>query len=124
MNKRGFTLIEVTAVVILLGVIAVLIIPKVSNTININKDKVCDSIKVTAEDAAESYSYMHMSAIDNLIDSNGYAEVTLAVLIQEGLLKKDLVNPYTNEPISTANVVKIEKVNNSYTYTYMGVDCK
>ncbi len=124
MNKRGFTLVEVTAVVILLGVIAILIIPKVSNTINLNKDKVCESIKVTAEDAANSYAIDHMAAVDSLINSNGYADVSLAVLIQEGWLKKDLENPYTNEPISTANVVRIEKVNNSYRYTYMGVDCR
>lgn len=124
MKKNGFTLIEITAVALLLGIIAVLVIPKVNNTIKNNKEKVCDSIKSNAEDAAKSYTYMNTNEIDNIITTNGFAELTLYKLMQEGLINKNLENPYNNEPISTSNVVKIEKNGNEYTYTYMGVDCK
>ncbi len=124
MKKNGFTLIEITAVALLLGIIAVLIIPKVNNTIKMNKAKVCDSIKNTAEDAAKSYTYLNISEVDNAIATDGYAEITLYKLMQEGLINKKLENPYNNEPISTSNVVKVEKNGNEYIYTYMGVDCK
>lgn len=124
MKKNGFTLIEVTAVVIILALLTVIIVPKVNNTIRKNKEKVCASIKVSAEDGAQTYAYAHINEIDTEIDNNGYAEITLLKLMQEGLMKKELINPYNNEPISTSNVVRITRNGNSYEYLYTGVDCK
>ena len=122
--KKGFTLVEVLAVIVILAVIALLVVPKVNNTIKNNKEKVCNSIKTSAEDAANSYTYMHTDEIDLSISNNGYAEITLLKLMEEGLLKTDLENPYTKEEISKTNTVKITKSGNTYNYEYTGVDCK
>lgn len=123
MKKNGFTLIEVTAVVIILAILVVLVVPKVNSIIRRNKEKACSSIKVNAESAAEDYTLMHTNQIDTEITTNGYSDITLLTLMQAGLLDKKLINPYNQEPISTSNVVRITKSGNIYTYTYMGVDC-
>ena len=121
--KKGFTLVEIIAVVAILGIIAVLVVPKVSTTILNSKERVCDSIEKSIIDAANSYNYMHSSEVDSSITSNGYFDVTILSLKSEGLLETKLVSPNTNLEISSNNVVRITKNGNVYTYTYMGDDC-
>lgn len=122
--KNGFTLIEITVTVLLLAVLTLFIVPKVSTIITNNKDKACDSIMVSIEDAAESYTYKYTNKVDAGITNNGYFEITLLDLQKEGLLDTDLENPHTNEQVSNTNVVKITKDGNIYKYTYMGDECK
>lgn len=122
--KNGFTLIEVTAVILLLALLTVFIVPRVSTIIGNNKSKVCNSIVISAEDAAKGYTYKYTSIVDTAITSNGYFEITLLDLQKEGLLDVDLKNPYTDEVIPNTNVVKITKTGNIYEYTYMGDECK
>lgn len=122
--KNGFTLIEVTVVVLLLGILTVFIVPRVSTIIGNNKSKVCNSIVISAEDAAKGYTYKYTNIVDATIASNGYFEITLLDLQREGLLDVDLKNPYTDESIPNTNVVKITKTGNIYEYTYMGDECK
>lgn len=122
--KKGFTLVEVIAIVAILAIITVLVVPKVKNTIEKNKRKVCEGIKKTIEDSAKSYTYLHISEVDNAILSSGYKEITLKKLIEEDLLTSELEDPYTKEAISKENTVRITKSGNSYEFTYMGDDCK
>ena len=124
MKKNGFTLIEITATVLLLALLTVFIVPRVNTIINNNKAKACNSIIVNAEDAAEIYTYKNTGVIDASIASNGYFEVTLLTLQKEGLIDVDLENPYTNTSIPNTNVVKITKNGNVYEYTYMGDECE
>ena len=122
--KKGFTLIEVTAVIAILGILAIIVIPKVGTIISNNKKRVCESIRVTTEDAAKSYSYIHINEIDAAINDSGYYEVTLLELQKEGLLPTNIENPETGENVSSSNVVKITYENNAYVYTYMGDECR
>ena len=122
--KKGFTLIEVTAVIAILGILAIFVVPKVSTVISNSKKKVCESIRITAEDAAKSYNYLHSNEVETAINNSGYYEVTLLQLQREGLLETDIENPETGEIVSTSNVVKITLENNIYVYTYMGDECK
>lgn len=124
MRKNGFTLIEMTATVLILALLTVFIVPRVSTMINSNKAKACNSIVTSAEDAAKIYTYKNTNVIDTAITNVGYYEVTLLTLQKDGLLDVKLENPYTNENISNTNVVKITKNGNTYEYTYMGDECK
>ena len=118
--KKGFTLVEVIAIVAILAIITLLVVPKVNNIIKNNKKKTCDGIVTTIEDAASSYAYLHI----NEMPSSGSIEISLQQLINENLLQKDLENPYTNEQISKSNTVKITKNGNNYNFIYQGDDCK
>ena len=125
--KKGFTLIEVTAVVLILAVLAIFIVPKVGSIISNNKDKACASIKKSAEDAAKNYTYLHIEEVDLGITQLGYYNVSVGKLQNEGLLKKNIENPYDGSIIPSTNNVKIEKDKdneNVYIYTYMGGECE
>jgi len=120
MNKNGFTLVEILVTVVLITLLAVFITPKVRTLINNSKDKAYDGIVSTIEDAAKSYTYLNTNTIDISITANGYAEVTLLTLQQNGLLEGGITNPKTSEDISYSDVVRITKTGNKYNYEYMG----
>lgn len=124
MDNKGFTLIEITAVVLLLGILTLFIVPKVNTIIDNNKREVCDSIVINAEEAAKMYTYKYTGKVNNEITSNGSFDVTLLTLQKEGLLDTKIENPYTKELIPNTNVVKITKNENIYVFTYMGDECK
>ena len=123
MKKNGFTLIEVAAVVLLLGLLSVFIVPKVSKLIANNKDKICKSAVISITDAAKNYTYKHTNEVNIQIANNGYVNITLLMLQEEGLLDNEIINPHTNESFSSNNVVKITKDGNIYNYQYMGDEC-
>lgn len=124
MKKNGFTLIEVIVTVLLLSLLTIFIVPRVSTIISNNKDKVCDSIIISIEEAAKNYTYLNTGVVDSAISSNAYFEITLLDLQKEGLLKVELENPHTNQKIPNTNKVKITKEGNVYTYTYLGDECE
>lgn len=124
MKKNGFTIIEITVTVLLLSILTVFIVPRVSTIISNNKDKVCESIVISIEEAAKNYTYLNSGIVNSAISSNTYFEVTLLDLQKEGLLDVKLENPYTNEMIPNTNKVKITKEGNVYVYTYLGDECK
>jgi len=118
--KKGFTLVELIITVSLIVLIGLVAIPRVRNLITDSKQKAYDSMVDTIEDAAKSYTYLNSSTIDATITANGYAEVTILTLQQNGLLKTELVNPLTNSNVSASVVVKITKNSNLYSFEYMG----
>ena len=124
MNNRGFTLIEITCVILLLGILVIFIVPKTTSMIKENKRKTCNSIVTSLEDAANTYTYTNTTLVDNGISSNGYYDISILELQTEGLVKNKLENPLNGDVFDTSNVVRIAMENNSYIYTYLGDDCK
>lgn len=124
MKNKGFTLIEVLAVVIILALFALILVPKANSIIKGNKIKACNSVINTIHSSAEQYLQLNYSSINDIIESNVYAEITIGTLIDAGLLEKDLTNPITFEPIARTSLVRITKNGASYNYEVMGVECK
>ena len=90
MNNRGFTLIEITCVILLLGILITFIVPKTTSMIKENKRKTCNSIVTSLEDAANTYTYKNTTLVDNGISSNGYYDISILELQTEGLVKNKL----------------------------------
>ena len=80
MNKKGFTMVELLAVLILLGVLAIIAIPAINSTINSSKEKAKEAQAEIILDAAQSYASEHTELlpkkgitvfnISDLIDKN------------------------------------------------------
>ncbi|WP_345239927.1 prepilin-type N-terminal cleavage/methylation domain-containing protein [Pontibacillus salipaludis] len=79
MNKdeKGFTLVELLAVIVILGIIAAIAIPSIANVVENSKK---DAVIRTAEQAVEAYRLMETSeGVDT--------EQTLAQLAEAGYLE-------------------------------------
>lgn len=55
LNNKGFSLVEVLAVVVILGILAVIMVPVVNNVINQNKEDNYNSLKDSILSAARTY---------------------------------------------------------------------
>lgn len=124
MKNKGFTLVEVLGVVIILALLALILVPKANSIIKTNKTKSCNSVLSTIQSSAENYFQIHYSNINNEINTIGYADVSIGSLIDNGLLDKDINNPVTSEPISRDSIVRISNNGAAYNYDVIGVECE
>ena len=51
MNKKGFTLLEMTIVILIISILFLLVIPNIKKTLNIVSDKGCKALEKIADSA-------------------------------------------------------------------------
>ncbi len=111
MNKKGFTLIEISIAVVLLVMLAVLVIPGLVKNDNKTKEKLYNA-KIN-EALASSYKYGREN-IDSL--SSNCLDITIGTLINLGYLKGDdesgykMLNPLNNESMNNT-IICVRYVN-------------
>lgn len=95
MNKRGFTLVELIGVVVILGLIALVAFPSLLNQIDSSKKQVSDSQKAIIISSAKNY-------VDE--NKNDYAdktsfEISTDTLIDSGYLSEGIISSYSDSKI-------------------------
>ena len=120
-NKKGFTLVELIGVVILIGLIALIAIPSVDYVIKKTKDNAYDRTKDTLKDGLRNW------VTDNkeLIYEDGEEIiVTLSDLKEQGYIEYDIKNPKTSICLANTMQFKITRVkdNEKDTYEYEFID--
>ncbi|MDD2434913.1 MAG: prepilin-type N-terminal cleavage/methylation domain-containing protein [Bacilli bacterium] len=118
--KKGFTLIEVLAVIIILGIIALIVVPLVNDSIQSSREKVRNNQIETIERAAEQWALLN----DNVIVNHGGEYILLfEELIGLGLLKNEtIIDPTTNEPFEGYIYISWEEDYNQYYVSYVDAD--
>ena len=133
LNRKGFTLVEVLAVVVILGIIMLIAIPNVNKLIIRNKKENCEAMKKNIINATKNYfsdyRYKVSVKIDDCTSENTQAKVLsinnielkdynyrlpINVLIENGYLKaKDnkLKNQVTGKEINNENTYVTVKYN-------------
>ena len=110
--KKGFTLVEVIAVVVILGLISLLAIPPVLNSITKTKGKISEAGKKLVEDASQLYvsqnSYKY-----GLYDGNTYC-LTIGDLSKNNFLPNTVYDPVTNNEISSDKAIEVTVSQNNY----------
>ena len=115
-NTRGFTLVELIAVMTLLAAIILVTVPVIINTIKKNDDKLGENFEKSLKQAAELYMERNRDVFPDLNNIGGTAEVSTDILIEEGYLKQDLENPIDNS--SVLNYKIIVEVGNDNIFIY------
>ena len=104
MNKRGFTLVELLAVIIILALLALLTSTAITKLVKDSKDELYNTQIELIESAAKAWG------ADNILKLPGNGQcsyLTIQDLKNYGLLDTNLVDPRNNEEISNDLRIKI-----------------
>ena len=104
MNKKGFTLVELLAVILILSLLALLASTSITNVVRNSKSDLYNSQIKMIELAAESWGNEN---IELLPDSGECKFVTLSNLKEYGLIDSHIKNPKTNKEFNNDMIIKI-----------------
>lgn len=105
-NKKGFTLVELLAIIAILAMIMLMTFPAVSDAIKRSKERTYESQVKLIEDSATGYVNKH---IKELFPSNGEVAYLSLTLLKENkvIQSKKIVDPKTGEEMN--GCVKVSK---------------
>lgn len=116
--KKGFTLVELLGVIVILGVIGAIVTPVIQNSLKESAKDACMRQVDSFKKAARNYFNQNPFALDD----DSYT-VSLRTLQNNGFLKEgDIKNPVTGGNFNLNNVVTIYK-GSSVEYRYSYNDC-
>ena len=115
--KKGFTLVEVLAVITIIGVLALIVVPGVDSILKSNRDKLYESQINSIVEATKSATPYLASEIPE--EDGGYLDVTLGYLKYMDLIDVEVKDPRNDSCISNNTVVRITRINNSFKYTLL-----
>lgn len=112
--KKGFTLVEVLGVIVILGIIAIITYPAIDNTIKESREKAYQENIKNIEDVAVTYSVSN-----DLGYNTQYQKLDLQTLKDAGLLNdKDIVNPIDNSVMTGCVLYRWIESSNQYEFKY------
>ena len=111
--KKGFTLVELLGVIIILGVIALIAFPIVNKSIKSSKEKALEQVINNIEKAAYEYSVKNDIGYQTF-----YNKIELSTLTSAGILKDNIVNPVTDEPMQGCVLYKWVEEYKQYEFKY------
>lgn len=128
--KKGFTLVELIGVVVILGLISLIAIPTVTSSLKKYKASLYDDAITNIEQAARNWGAENIGMLPNDKDSSEemtypdidtdskYSTLYIAVedLANEGFINKEIKNPKTSQLFCNKALVTIKKTSKGYTY--------
>ena len=130
MKKSGFTLVELIAVLVILGLISLIAIPTVNESLKKYRDSLYNDVIKNIEQSAKNWGADNIGRLPNstfdstpMIYPNIDTEQEFSTLqirvrdLQEaGYIGEELKNPKANENFCNCAVVTIKKTTTGYTY--------
>ena len=114
MNKKGFTLVELLAVIILIGLMGILIVPSVNKSIrDMLKESYEDQIQ-TIELAASNWATDNPYSLP--AEDGGITTITLGTLKAGGYVDPDLINPDTDKSFPNDLLIEITRKKKNFIY--------
>ena len=127
MNNKGYTLVEVLSVFVILGIIIMISVPIVSGVINTSKEKAYDEQVKILEEAARTYMSRNSKELPMYENENKC--ITVETLKNNGFIKDKVIkNPVgiTEDHVEKDEFfnggVLVSYLNNKYVYEYVD-DC-
>jgi len=119
-QANGFTLIELIVTIGLMVLMGIIIANNLNSLFGKREDENLADFKAVLEDAACTYidlSDPQIKAKKETCKASG-CSVTTSILIMNGLLDEDYVNPSTGQAITGSEVISISYVNQEKKCTY------
>ena len=106
-NKRGFTLIELVAVVALLSLVGIVVVININKQLNNQEKKEYEIYRESILEAAELYVEPRRNLFPSLSKLGDTTYITVKDIISANLLDSGLENPETNSLIDQNTRIKI-----------------
>ena len=118
MEKKGFTLIEIMAVIVVLGLLIAIITPVVNNLLKDSEDTLSDEQISMIVNASKKYMVEHSELLPEMSDGSK-TFIYIDDLINNGVIDNDkVINPKTKEELDGCVVVNYNDSFNQYEYNY------
>ena len=114
MNKKGFTLVELLAVLVILLTILLIAIPSITSSVERNKENALKKKYDLIEAAAESYVNLYQNEFNYNNFISGSCKIYISRLEGKGLLTDEDLKNIDNVKIK--GYVKYEKESNKYVF--------
>ena len=114
MNKKGFTLVELLGVLVVLSVILMIAFPLITTYINKSKQKAYDTQMGLIIMGLKDYVIEHKEVLP--VNDTDYVTFTLGQLKALGIVNNSVVNPLDGKEIDDSMEFKIVKDGSKYTY--------
>lgn len=139
LNYKGFTLVELLAVIAIMGMLAVIMVPTISGVIEENKENSKKNLENSIKSSARAYisDNRYEIRLDNQSCNNNItkreivsinneiiteSKITVKLLVDKGYLKSNsgnIINPETNKSIDKGNsYIKVKYNCSSKDYKY------
>ena len=123
MNNKGFTLVELTAIIVVLAAIFLVSFPTLINTAKSDENKKYNDMVEDLCLAGESYIYANIDDFPELSTPNSKIYLNIANLVNYGSVSKDIKNPETEQVVNNHFVVFEVLSDNSLECEYRDVQC-
>lgn len=115
--KKGFTLVELLAVMILLGVVSLIAVPSIGKILNRSREKALESTKEELIKAAQKY---YADNIRELPDDGSHKCLSVSEIEASGYISNDdIVDPKNLEKLTGYVKTYFDNTYNQYTYEYV-----
>ena len=127
MNRKGFTLIEILLVIVIMAMLVLILAPNVFVLLNTSKEKSCKSLITNIESSAKMYVTNNKNALG--FTCSNTKNITFQTLVDSGDLVLDstgkIKNPLNDNIIALTNTVSVTYNCNTKEFTYKvnGIDC-
>lgn len=116
--KKGFTLIELIAVIVILSIVLLITFPIVSNLVTKSNNRLYDAQVKSVEDAANTFAFDYYYSVSELDEFT----IELNLLKKLAYVESDLINVKTNEKFSDNSLITISNNNGNFTSEFILVD--
>lgn len=116
MNKKGFTLVEMLGILVVLSVIVVISVPAITGSLKRSRQEKYDNWLKSLYIAAEEYTESHRQEFYE-INAGGISYLSIQLLLDQGYLKESVIDPESGNDITDVAIVKIT-VNSDKTLKY------
>ena len=119
MNKKGFTLIELIGVMIIISILTILVIPTIVKVLKDNKNK----LYYTQVDLIENAARLWGSDNDEKLSKSEVTYLSVDKLLSEGYIESDDVVDPRNTNENLKGCVYVSYTTKKWTYKYVDSIC-
>jgi prepilin-type N-terminal cleavage/methylation domain-containing protein len=116
--KKGFTLVELLAVIIILGLLSTILVTNIMKSYDESKEQAYNLLISDIENATKDYLDTHNDILSSLTPSSPSKTIYLEDLIGALLIKDPVINPKTNDRVGNIPIEIRLETNGDITYNF------